>query len=276
MAGKTDGKSNKQKDGGKEDAKSTSQKMKARAVELHKGILARRDQNRRGPLEDGWDAAEMKRGNLWVYLGYDDETAYRQAVNIGRSTWFRYRRLAEGLCKLAKEEFLKLIAENADHLIKLPENRRYDKNLLKKAQTLTEEEFEKLVIKFTAKADRVEEGEVIVSFKLRMPESRREFILETFKEFAEKMDVDPEDHSRILELLCAEMRQRNPIVTAVSHVLPFMGDTLKLLNGGRNNLSADETLKKIHGDFARHVKDLCKAVGHDPSKFEKPAAAESA
>jgi len=243
------------------DSKNTSAQMKARAKELDQSIRSRRDQVRRGPLEDGWDAAEMKRGNLWVYLGFDDETEYRKSLNIGRSTWFRYRRLAEGLCKLPKAEFLKLIAENADHLVKLPEDRRYDKDLIKKAQTLTEEEFEKVVIKFKAKADKVDEGEVTVSFKLRMPESRREFILETLAEFKKEHKLDANDDSRALELVCAEVRDGEHVRTKVIQALPKLRATLDLLNGKGTDLAADEIISKAHGQIGEYIRDTAAAAG---------------
>jgi hypothetical protein len=243
--------------------KKTSAKMKERAKELDKEIGAYNSQERESAMSLGWAAAEMKRGNLWVYLGYDDEPSYRQAKNIGRATYFRYRRLAEGLCELDRKEFLKIKAENADHLIKLPEDKRYREDLIKKAQTLTEEEFEKAVVKFRAKEDKIDEGEVIVRLAWRMPESRRTFILESIDEFIKKHKLDADDQSRGLELICAEVRTGDDVRTRVVQDVKKLQAAHDLLNGkGKaSNLSADEIMEKVHLVLAEHITGIARAAG---------------
>jgi hypothetical protein len=255
-----------------EKAAEISRKMKVRAQELDKRLRAVKETSRTSTLEIGWLGAKLKEGNFFPILGYDNETLYRQAVGVGRSTWFRYVRLAEAFKKLPEKEFMKFNAECADHLAKLPEDKRYRKDLIKKAQELTEEEFQKVIVRFKARESKVSEGDVIVQLKWRMPEGRREVIMDTLRWFAKEHELSMEDESRILELLCAEVRHGKPVVTKMAYAAQDLSRAVELLENKDTELSQDEIVSKVKGVLEQVIRGIHTAAGVQPPKAKAKAA----
>ena len=245
-----------------EKAREISKKLQEAAKKNHQAILQLKETARTSSLEIGWIGHEMKEGNQFTLLGYNTEGEYFKALKIGRSSWFRYTGLAKAFIKLPKTEFLKLIAENADHLGRIQDEKiRYRKDLIKAAQTMTEEEFEKLLVKHRAHKDRVDEDDVVVSMKFRMTEGQRKAIKATFDWFAGEHDIPKDDETKILELICAEVKHRNPVVTAIMRVTGRLGEAEKLLNGGSGNLAADEVIKQSGAIVSHSIRDMCAAGG---------------
>jgi len=235
--------------------------LKRRATALLKEATAAAQSSCRSSLLVGWIGAEVKRERLFQAMGFDGESEFRQHLGVGRSTWFRYVRLAESLKKLPKEDFLKLRAENADYLIDLPEEQRYNTVLIKNAQEMKEEDFEKVTRQFRAEEDQIDEADVIVLLKYRMPESRRSVIKDTIKWFAEDHDLDIEDESRTLELICAEIRFRNPVVTRAMRATQQLREAHELLTGNSGDLSADEVMAKADQVVGQVIRGMAEAAG---------------
>lgn len=244
-----------------EKAREISKKMQDEAKKNHQAILQLKETARTSSLEIGWIGHDMKEKNQFSLLGFNTEGEYFKAMKIGRSSWFRYTGLAKAFIQLPKAEFLKMIAENADHLARLEEKLRYRKDLIKACQTMTEEEFEKILVKHRAHKDKVDEDDVVVSLKFRMTEGQRKAIQGTFNWFAEQHEIPKDDESKILELICAEIKHRNPVVTAIMRVTGRLGEAEKLLNGGSGDLAADEVIKQSHGIVSGVVRDMCAAAG---------------
>lgn len=244
-----------------EQAREISKKMQDAAKKNHQAIMQLKETARTSSLEIGWIGYDMKEKNQFTLLGFNNESEYFKAMKIGRSSWFRYTGLAKAFAKLAKADFLKLIAENADHLAKCDEKIRYRKDMIKAAQTLTEEEFEKLLVKHRATDEGVEEDDVAVQWKFRMTEGQRKACKSTFEWFAKQHDIPVDEESKILELICAEIKHGTPVVTAAMRITGRLGETMKLLNGGGGELLADEIIKKAHDEVASSFRAMCAAAG---------------
>lgn len=244
-----------------EKGREISKKMNDEAKKNDARMDSLKETARTSSLEMGWIGYEMKEKNQFPLLGFNTESEYFKKKKIGRSSWFRYTGLAKSFAKLAKQEFLKLIAENADHLAKLDVKLRYRKDLIKAAQTLAEEEFEKLLVKHRSKDEGVEEDDVIVTLKMRLTEGQRKVILETFNWFADQHDIPKDNEAKILELLCVELRHRQPIVTAIMRSVPALRDVSHLLNGGAGDQSLEEVATKAKDGIDAHIRALCTAAG---------------
>ncbi|HEX5433532.1 MAG TPA: hypothetical protein VFY05_04790 [Candidatus Angelobacter sp.] len=253
-----------------EKAKEISKKMQDAAKKNFSRLKELAGMQRRTPMEMGWIAAEMKEKNQFPLMGYNNENECRIALRIGRSTWFRYIGLADSFQKLEKDEFCKMIAENADHLAKLDERMRYRKDLVKAAQEMTEADFEKLLVKHRAKDEDADEDDIVVTLKLRMTEGQKKAITDTFGWFAKQNDIPADNESKILELICAEVKHRNPIVTAMMKVTGQLGQTAKILQDG-GNLSADEVIKIAAESVASCFRAMCEAAGIKPEAALKAA-----
>ena len=246
-----------------EKAKEISRKLREKAKANDALVTTLKETARVSSLEIGWICREMKEQNQFPLLGFDTENEYRKAKKIGRSTWFRYIGLADKFKKLPKAEFLKLIAENADHLAKFEDKIRYNKDLIKKAQTLTEEEFEKHLVRHRSRAEDRDEDDVIVTWKLRLPEGVNKVRKRVFKKFAEQHEIPVDDEVKILELICAEIEHRQPVVTAMMRCTNRLGEISKLFTDA-GNLSADEVLKKAGVSVDAVLRDMCMAAGIKP------------
>lgn len=233
-------------------------KMKARA----KGYDDKVRESVPSTLSTGFFGYKIKKEGLFAVLGFDSEKAYYEARHIGRSTWYVYVGLAESFEKLPEKDFLKFNVDCAKLLAKLPEEKRYREDLIKKAQEMTEPEFQKIIKRFKAQEDGVEEGEVIVTFKLRMPDSRREFILDCLKEFIDEHKLDDDDYSRALELAMAELRTGDKVRTKVVGDLPRLIAANGLLNGKAGNRSQDEVMKEVHAALGEHIRGVAQAAGY--------------
>lgn len=248
-----------------EKAVEITAKMKARAKEYDSKVR----ESVPSTLSTGFWGYKIKKEGLFGVLGFESETAYYESRHVSRSTWYAYTSLAEAFEKLPEREFLKFNADCAKLLAKLPEEKRYREDLIKKAQEMTEPEFQKVMLRFKAAEENVDEGEVIVTFKLRMPESRREFILDTLKAFISDHKLDEDDHSRALELAMAELRTGDKVRTTVVQHIPRLRIAWELLNGKGGNKSADEIMKEVHEILGEHIRGVATAAGYNLQEPKK-------
>jgi hypothetical protein len=169
---------------------------------------------------------EVQDKNVWEILGYETETAFRNFVRIGRSTWFRTSRLTREIAlPLMKKEMLtrksleRLTLENAELLLKLDDRRKFAQSWVTKALTMNEQDFAAQVDHVLENNEEPEEGlgkpESNSTLKIEMKASQKRFILESMKEFAVKWNEDSEhsdsqlkldDDAGILENLIADAR----------------------------------------------------------------------
>jgi len=244
-----------------EKAAEISGKMKARAKEYDAKLCKAKESSRTSTLEVGWWGAKIKAEGLFPVLGFDSETAYYESRRVGRSTWYSMVRLAESFKNLPEKEFLKFNAECAKMLAKLPEEKRYNKDLIKKAQEMMAPQFERVIVKYKAAQDKIEEGDVSVTLKFRMPLSMRDFIVATLDEFIEQHGLDKGDYTKALHLMAAEIRTGQHVRTKVMQHLPKLKQFYDLTGDAKVDLSADEILHKTHAGLGEYIRETAAAAG---------------
>lgn len=201
-----------------EVAEQISQRTKDHAMRIEEQMLAVAGEFKSRYWTLGLGAAEISEKRLWEVRGFSSEQAYRNFLDIGRSTYFRCRRLATEIAKpLLKKELVtrarlnRLTLENAEQLLRLDERRRFSASWVEKAITMKETEFEIEVDNVLLNGDDEETTtkDPLSVMKIRMLQSQRDVIEATFEEFRTHMldqDVrlEADDLAGILEGLCAD------------------------------------------------------------------------
>jgi hypothetical protein len=160
-------------------------------------------------------AVEAHEGHAWEILGLESEQDFREAVRIGRSTYFRCRRLAgEIALPLMKKDLItrkrldRLTLENAEELIRLPEKQRFSPKWVEKALTMPNGKFEEHVshwiLNNTEPEEELGKKENQVFLKIQMFQSQKDVILSTFAEFASAEGIEKDDLAGALEGICAD------------------------------------------------------------------------
>ena len=238
-----------------EVAQETTKKLQAIAAKLDRKVRQLALLNRRRWYEIGHIAYEVTSKALWKYIRgkkYESEKEYRADIDIGKSTWYRFRRLYQELSPKIETADLKLIsAENADHLLRLQaEGLEFDKKLIEKAKSLKEFQFEELVSRLIGKTQAENDGEedsderVQLVLKIGMTRAQRDFILETLDEFKAANGLESDQDARALELIFADARDRKKseftdMAAAINAAVTELRQAAKLINSGK---SADEVI----------------------------------
>lgn len=190
-------------------------KTKAHAEEVRDQLLELAGEFGGRYWKCGLLAAEVHQSKIWEILGLVSESAFRESIKIGRSTYFRCRRLATEIAQpLLKKELVtrarlnRLTLENAEQLLRLDERRRFAAAWVEKAITMKEAEFEIEVDHCMLNDDDVDLGkpEAQAVLKIHMTAGQKNVIEATFRDFARAQDppLEIDDYSHILEFLCAE------------------------------------------------------------------------
>lgn len=199
-----------------DQAKQIEAKTKARAEEVKGQLLECSSDLGRRNWKIGLLAAETHENRLFEVLGYESEQAFRISVKIGRSTYFRCRRLAMEIGKpLLQKELVtrarldRLTLENAEQLLRLDVRRRFSPSWVEKAMTMTEEQFEEEVDRVMLNGDEEEVATIsdpLALLKIRCTEGQKEVIESTFRDFARAFDppIELDNYGMILEALCAD------------------------------------------------------------------------
>lgn len=199
-----------------EAGKQIEAKTKARAEEVKGQLLECSSDLGKRNWKIGLLAAEAHDGRLYEVLGYESEQAFRISVKIGRSTYFRDRRLAMEIGRqLLQKELLtrarldRLTLENAEQLLRLDIRRRFSVAWVEKAMTMTEEQFEDEVDRVVLNGEEEAAATItdpLALLKIRCTESQKEIIEATFRDFARNHDpvLELDDYAGIVEGMCAD------------------------------------------------------------------------
>ena len=269
-----------------EVAQETTKKLQAIAAKLDRKVRQLALLNRRRWFEIGRIAYDVTSKALWKYIKgkkYDSEKDYRADIDIGKSTWYRFRRLYQELSPKIATPDLKLIsAENADHLLRLvAEGFELDDKTIKKAKELKEFQFEEYVNRLIGKVQAENEGEenaderVQLVLKVGMSRAQRDFILETLDEFKAANGLEPDQDARALELIFADARDRKKseftdMAAAVNSAVTELRMGAKALNSGK---SADEVLAAVTERLQNAVNYLAWRQRTPPPKEQEMAEA---
>ena len=225
-----------------------SKKLLDRATQVQKLITHLWASFKRKPMALGIAIAKAKAQNIWSVLGFESENAWRESLDIGRSTWFRSGRVAELCMKghVPEKELLKMTVDNAEILLDLPGKQLKQPKWWKLAQEKKAHELAELVAQALPAGKDGEAAAPVVESRVKwtvhMYEGQKKVIAEAMREFARENSIPLDDEGRILELICAQVHgDRQSLVRAVrTVVLPQMRRALEAYK--TNGKSADEQL----------------------------------
>lgn len=193
-----------------------SQKTKDYAMRIEEQMLSVAGEFKSRYWTVGLGAVEIKEKNLWEVRGYESESAYREYLGIGRSTYYRCRRLAMEIGKplidkgmLTRARLNRLTLENAEQLLRLDVRRRFSESWVEKSLTMTESQFEAQVDHVLENDTEPEDATItdpLALLKIRCTESQKEVIEATFRDFARNHDpvLELDDYAGIVEGMCAD------------------------------------------------------------------------
>lgn len=191
---------------------------------------------------------------------FDD---WRASRGIGRTSFYRKKRLYEALApSISDEEIAKITDENQELLAKVPKAQRTPE-IVEAAKTKKEHEFAPIVEKVvTTHGQNPNTPEIKVVFKANCYVSTRDMIEQAIKDELIKQKIPLDDKGRGLELICAKAlaaELNNP-----QQVLSNMVIDLRNINDGltrmlefmhKSELSSDETLAQVK-ERADKIQDL--------------------
>jgi len=158
-------------------------------------------------------ASEVHESKIWEILGFDSESAFRESVKIGRSTYFRCRRLAMEIGQpLMKKELVtrarlnRLTLENAEQLLRLDERRRFSASWVEKALTMKESQFEAEVdhVVLNDTEPETATSESMGFIKIPVTNSQKQAIMMTMQAVAVEHGLEADDLGGIQEALAAD------------------------------------------------------------------------
>jgi hypothetical protein len=199
-------------------------------------------------MQIGWHGAFLKNNNLFKYVGYENEDSYKKSLKVGKSTWHRMIRLANGFPNLDEDTFLKMTADNADLLIEYISEEDRDSNYwIDLASTRTYEELEQVIIKQLGLKDHLENKEVFVPFKMGMLEGQKDVIEQGIKEFQAAHGI--ESPAKALELIVAETSGKKTLVGFLIDSLTKLRSAIDLTESDVDPESAIPRIKEILEDY---------------------------
>lgn len=186
-----------------------SQKTKDYAMKIEAEILdAWGEISGRRQWTVGLGALDIKQKELWRVRGFESDTAYREFLNVKRSSWMNWRRLADLIGKplmekkgWSRKRLDRLTMANAEQLTRLDERRRFNDAWLEKALTMTEAKFEMEVDHVVLNDTEPETvtSESMGFIKIPVTGSQKSVIMAEFREIAAEHGIEVDDLGGILE-----------------------------------------------------------------------------
>jgi len=210
-------------------------------------------------MKVGWYGRIVKLSNGFEALGYADEKAYRAAKGVGRSTWYRMVRIAEDFRDLDRDQFLRMTAENAEHLARLPLEDRYTGGTMVKDQivrwidlaaTMNEEQFQKALLEAQAAAADVPVAEMPVTFKMRVFEGQRPVIIATIDAFQKEHSMKTPGEA--LEAICVEVQGRKSFASFMQDALPRLRGAMRLTQ----DVEPESAISALRDVLEQHIMDM--------------------
>jgi len=243
-----------------------SKKLVDKAKEHQKLIVHLWSSFRCKPMALGIAIAQARKHNVWSILNFESENAWRENLDIGRSTWFRSGGIAEKLMKagVPEKELLKWSLDNGEIMLDLSAKQLKQTGWWKLAREKKACELAELVEKALPAGkdgDKSEpEVERRVSLNVHLYDSQRTVILEGVKEFNREHGIALDDIGRGLELIVAEVKgNRRSVVDAIRRiVVPQMQKFLK--EAKANGHSVEEQLDLAFDVIKKSMEGLVAVV----------------
>ncbi len=211
------------------------EKLKEQILASDKCIKETWPQVRKMNMLIGWEGAFIQRHNGWKLLGFDDQHAYRLALQISKSTWYKHIGIAEKFAELDKEAFTSMSIENAHRLSVEPPHVRYDPVNVKKAATTLSREFRDTLTTEGAHREGKPEVEKWVELTWKMKEARREWIEKSLEKWCVENGVNEtwckehgiDENAYALEMLLAESVGRPTLVGFMMEEIPKLTEAVR-------------------------------------------------
>lgn len=171
----------------------------------------------------GWSSAFIERKGGWELLGFKHQHAYRIAVGISYSNWYRTMAVAEKFAKLERDTYLSMKLENAELLGRQEDAVRYSKENIEAAGTLSIAEFKERISPDVEIKPDVEEHWSTLELKMR--KGQRAAIEDGIKIFQEKHGFDSPAYA--LEMMVADAKQGPMIAGFIQQAIPEITQTVR-------------------------------------------------
>lgn len=191
---------------------------------------------------------------------------WREDARIGRSTMYRYMRLHDALpeSQVPRKIREQITAENADHLVKLPDKKRFDKTFWDRAIDMKEGAFKAYVEPHLgAKGSDASGVEGRKKLTIGCYVSQYEFITETLNEWSRNNNLG-DDHGRALELICAEVRggldkERKAIFASIATFVQSLKEhfgAVQALDAENEQMPLEDRYEKLNQHITGIANDL--------------------
>lgn len=157
----------------------------------------------------------MRLNDGWVVMGYPagpkGEEAYREAMDIPRSTWYKAVRIGQALHQLSLEDLTRIPTTNAELLIQVNAAIMFDHQWVREAQTLKPAKFAELV---TARNKTVgDDREPLASMIFRVPFLAKKALEGMVDAFQHRHQLS--SRGQAFELMVADLHQDQNLLSSV-------------------------------------------------------------
>lgn len=198
-------------------------------------------------MKIGWYGSRIKAHDKFAELGYLNEKDYWAKKEIGETTWYEMVRIAEAFIFCTEQEFFAMKIQNASALSRVPDEHRYDPEMLQKAAAESIKKFDATVAKYREHKEGIPQAEQKATFKLRMNRGQLEMISESLGEWMEERNLA--DQAEALVLLMAEYRDRFA-------ARRFLGEMMQRVEMTVASYSRPEQSQELRGEIALLVSEM--------------------
>lgn len=172
----------------------------------------------------GW---KMRLNQGWVALGYPEgnegEEAYRESLDIPRSSYYKHVRIGQALHQLSLEELTKIPTTNAELLIQVNPALWFDYAWIREAQTLKSSKLAELVAERNKTVG--DEREPLTNMVVRVPFLAKEAMETMLETVQAKYQLSSKGQA--LEFMIADMYNDSNLIAAVGQARQLIEGVVK-------------------------------------------------
>jgi hypothetical protein len=164
----------------------------------------------------------MRLNDGWTALGFESgprgEEAYREALDISRSTWYKAVRIGQSLHQLTLEDLTKIPTTNAELLIQVNPTIIHDYAWVREAQTLKPARMAELVTQRNKSVG--DDREPLASFSVRVPFLAKHAMEGMLEAVRHKYNLS--SNGQALELMIADLHNDANLISSVNQALQLL------------------------------------------------------
>lgn len=184
-------------------------------AEYHREISGAARSYKQSTARIAYFGFRMRLCDGWVVFGYPagpkGEEAYRESLDIPRSTWYKAARIGQALHQLSLEDLTRIPTTNAELLIQVNATIVHDFSWVREAQTLKPAKFAELV---TARNKTVgDDREPLASMIFRVPFLAKKALEGMVDAFQHRHQLS--SRGQAFELMVADLHQDQNLLSSV-------------------------------------------------------------